>query len=140
MADCSSYQRLPPIKEVRAYVQKASQDQGKLDSSYLCSCRVLEIQNSLSLIVIYRVLEFQHSPYLSLSLSLRVWPGADCHDVGDKHWINGYPTPVANPMSSYPRYQPLRKSWGINALGSVVVEVEAEDGTTGVGWCLQIGI
>ena len=59
--------------------------------------------------------------------------GADCHDVNDEHWINGYPTPVANPMSMYELYQPLRKSWGINALGSLVVEVEAEDGTTGVG-------
>ena len=51
----------------------------------------------------------------------------------DQHWINGYPTPIANPMSCYPRYQPLRKSWGINALGGVVVEVESEDGTTGTG-------
>ena len=59
--------------------------------------------------------------------------GADCHDVVDQHWINGYPTPIANPMSPYPRYQPFRKSWGINALGSVVVEVEGEDGTCGVG-------
>ena len=59
--------------------------------------------------------------------------GADCHDVADQHWINGYPTPIANPMSSYPRYQPFRKSWGINAMGSVVVEAEAEDGTCGVG-------
>ncbi|XP_060577661.1 L-rhamnonate dehydratase-like [Ruditapes philippinarum] len=59
--------------------------------------------------------------------------GADCHDVSDQHWINGYPTPVANQMSMYELYQPLRKSWGINALGSLVVEVEAEDGTTGVG-------
>ena len=59
--------------------------------------------------------------------------GADCHDVSDQHWINGHPTPIANPMSSYPRYQQYRKSWGINALGSVIVEVETEDGTTGVG-------
>ncbi|XP_064401732.1 L-rhamnonate dehydratase-like [Halichondria panicea] len=59
--------------------------------------------------------------------------GADCHDVSDQHWINGYPTPIANPMSMYPRYQGYRKSWGINALGSVVAEVEAEDGTCGVG-------
>ena len=29
--------------------------------------------------------------------------GADCHDVGDHHWINGYPLPVANPMSVYPQ-------------------------------------
>jgi L-rhamnonate dehydratase len=26
-----------------------------------------------------------------------------------------------------------RKSWGINALGSLVVEIEATDGTIGVG-------
>ena len=59
--------------------------------------------------------------------------GADCHDVDDKHWINGYPTPVANPMSGYEQYATFRKSWGINAIGSLVVEVEADDGTTGVG-------
>ena len=59
--------------------------------------------------------------------------GADCHNVSDQHWINGYPSPIANPMSLYPQYRSARKSWGINALGSVVVEVEAEDGTTGVG-------
>ena len=59
--------------------------------------------------------------------------GADCHDVVDKHWINGFPTPIANPMSCYEQYRAERKSWGINALGSVVVEVEAEDGTCGVG-------
>ena len=54
--------------------------------------------------------------------------GADCHDVEDEHWINGFPTPIANPMSGYPQYAGTRKSWGINALGSLVVEVEAEDG------------
>jgi L-rhamnonate dehydratase len=31
------------------------------------------------------------------------------------------------------QYRAFRKSWGINALGSVIVEVEADDGTTGVG-------
>jgi len=59
--------------------------------------------------------------------------GADCHDVEDEHWINGFPTPIANPMSGYAQYAGARKSWGINALGSLVVEVEAEDGTVGVG-------
>eukprot|EP00731_Ephydatia_muelleri_P036122 Em0202g12a len=59
--------------------------------------------------------------------------GADCHDVEDKHWINGHPVPIANPMSCYPLYQAHRKSWGINALGSIIVEVECEDGTVGVG-------
>lgn len=59
--------------------------------------------------------------------------GADCHDVDDQHWINGYPTPIANPMSGYDQYAARTKSWGMNALGSLVVEVEATDGTTGVG-------
>ena len=27
--------------------------------------------------------------------------GADCHDVDDQHWINGFPTPIANPMSGW---------------------------------------
>ena len=59
--------------------------------------------------------------------------GADCHDVVDSHWINGHPTPIANPMSGHPQYRDYRKSWGINALGSVVVEVQSEDGSVGVG-------
>lgn len=71
--------------------------------------------------------------------------GADCHDVADLHWINGnLPLwsssegapellPIANPMSVHPAYKKHRKSWGINAMGSMVVEVEADDGTTGVG-------
>eukprot|EP00937_MAST-01D_sp_MAST-1D-sp2_P006119 g6119.t1 len=59
--------------------------------------------------------------------------GADCHDVEDEHWINGFPTPIAHPMSSYPQYKDRRVSWGINVLGTMVVEVEADDGTTGVG-------
>lgn len=70
--------------------------------------------------------------------------GADCHDVDTLHWINGNlplkngPSgpemlPIANPMSGHPPYKKYRKSWGINAIGSMVVEVEAEDGTCGVG-------
>src|SRR3989338_7457342 len=61
--------------------------------------------------------------------------GADCHDHADGHWILGdgsYP-PIANPLSKYPNYCLSRKTWGINALGSVIVEVEAENGTTGFG-------
>ncbi|XP_046379310.2 L-rhamnonate dehydratase-like [Haliotis rufescens] len=59
--------------------------------------------------------------------------GSDCHDVVDDHWINGGLAPIANPMSGYLQYRAFRKSWGINALGTLVVEVEADDGTTGVG-------
>lgn len=69
--------------------------------------------------------------------------GADCHDVADLHWINGNlplgsgpdkeMLPIANPMSGHPQYKRHRKSWGINAIGSMVVEIEADDGTCGVG-------
>ena len=34
--------------------------------------------------------------------------GADCHDVPDEHWIDGYPTPIANPMSGYLQYRQSR--------------------------------
>ena len=66
---------------------------------------------------------------------LIICAGADCHDLqlDDHHWINGYPTPLANPMSMYSQYKDQCKSWGMNALGSIIVEVEAEDGTIGVG-------
>ncbi|CAL1536021.1 unnamed protein product [Lymnaea stagnalis] len=59
--------------------------------------------------------------------------GADCHDVDDDHWLNCGIAPIATPMSSHPQYCRTRKSWGINALGTLVVEVEADDGTVGVG-------
>ena len=65
--------------------------------------------------------------------------GADCHDVEDQHWINGFPVPIATPMSHYEQYRRCgRKAWGINALGSVIVEVEAENGATGVGACAVV--
>ncbi len=96
---------LPRIKEVRGYVKKADGGQGSLRMLY------------------------------GLVQSLYVYPppGKDCHHVVDQHWVNGYPTPIANPMSSYPRYHDNHESWGLNAMGGVVVEVEAEGGVTGVG-------
>ena len=36
-------------------------------------------------------------------------------------------------MSGYAQYQGTRKTWGINALGSLIVEVECETGEIGVG-------
>jgi L-rhamnonate dehydratase len=57
--------------------------------------------------------------------------GADYHDqVGRNHWIDGQ---IATPMSKYPEYRATRSSFGLNVFGTVVVEVEAEDGTVGVG-------
>lgn len=57
--------------------------------------------------------------------------GADYHFQPRGHWI--IDTPIANPMSIYEAYKDSRVSWGINALGGVIVEVELEDGSTGVG-------
>ena len=74
-------------------------------------------------------------PHDSYSISRRVYPGstggADYHSQAAGHWI--VDTPIANPMSGYAQYAGARKSWGINALGGLVVEIEADDGTTGVG-------
>jgi L-rhamnonate dehydratase len=55
--------------------------------------------------------------------------GADYHAKPDGHWINS--TPIATPMSKYPEYRETRRSFGIDVLGTVLVELEAEDGTVG---------
>lgn len=56
--------------------------------------------------------------------------GGDYHRQKDDHWIVG--DTIANPMSVYPHYRASRLSWGMDALGSIVVEVEAAGGTVGV--------
>ncbi len=56
--------------------------------------------------------------------------GADYHDQADGHWIDAQ---IATPMSKYPEYRATRKSFGLNVLGSLVVELEASDGTVGFG-------
>jgi L-rhamnonate dehydratase len=57
--------------------------------------------------------------------------GADYHRHKEGHWI--IDSPISNPMSIYENYRKSRTSWGINALGTVVVEAILEDGTRGVG-------
>ena len=59
--------------------------------------------------------------------------GADCHRQASGHWI--VDSDIANPMSVYEQYRSSRTSWGIGALGSVIVEIELDDDdkTTGVG-------
>src|SRR3954451_16688511 len=52
--------------------------------------------------------------------------GADYHDQGEGHWIDDH---IATPMSRYPEYRQSRQSFGINVLGTLIVEVEAHDGT-----------
>ena len=54
--------------------------------------------------------------------------GADYHDQAGGHWIDDH---IATPMSKYPEYRQSRQSFGINVLGTLVVEVEADDGTVG---------
>ncbi len=54
--------------------------------------------------------------------------GADYHDQQAGHWIDDH---VSTPMGKYPEYRQSRQSFGINVLGTLVVEVEADDGTTG---------
>ncbi len=56
--------------------------------------------------------------------------GADYHDQPSGHWIDGQ---IATPMSRYPEYRSTRSSFGLNVLGSFVVEVEADSGEIGVG-------
>lgn len=55
--------------------------------------------------------------------------GADYHARAGQHWINS--TVIATPMSHHLAYQQTRKSFGIDVLGSLLVEVEADDGTVG---------
>ncbi|WP_456269073.1 L-rhamnonate dehydratase [Kushneria sp. AK178] len=54
--------------------------------------------------------------------------GADYHDQGEGHWIDSQ---ISTPMSKYPDYRMTRRSFGLNVLGTLVVEVEASDGTVG---------
>ncbi len=63
--------------------------------------------------------------------------GADCHSHSTAHWIIGHPNPISNPMSIYPDYKKHRTSWGIDALGTVVAEVELSNGI--LGWGVSIG-
>jgi L-rhamnonate dehydratase len=54
--------------------------------------------------------------------------GGDYHDQQGAHWIDDH---IATPMSKYPVYRQSRRTFGINVLGTLVVEVEASDGTIG---------
>ncbi|MDH2435062.1 L-rhamnonate dehydratase [Pokkaliibacter sp. MBI-7] len=56
--------------------------------------------------------------------------GADYHDQGNDHWIDDH---ISTPMSKYPQFKQSRKSFGINVLGTLVVEIEASNGDVGIG-------
>jgi L-rhamnonate dehydratase len=54
--------------------------------------------------------------------------GADYHDQAGGHWIDDH---IATPMAKYPAYRASRQSFGLNVLGTLVVEVEADNGLVG---------
>jgi len=56
--------------------------------------------------------------------------GGEYHDREEGHWL--VDSLIANPMSRYPEYKASRTSWGIGVLGSIVVEIELDNGLVGV--------
>jgi L-rhamnonate dehydratase len=54
--------------------------------------------------------------------------GADYHDQAQGHWIDDH---ISTPMAKYPAYRESRQSFGLNVLGTLVVELEADNGVTG---------
>src|SRR5260370_5597212 len=54
--------------------------------------------------------------------------GGDYHDQKKGHWIDDH---IASPMAKYPTYRPSRQAFGLNVLGTLVVEIEAENGVVG---------
>jgi L-rhamnonate dehydratase len=54
--------------------------------------------------------------------------GGDYHDQKGGHWIDDH---ISTPMGRYPQYRGSRQSFGLNVLGSLIVEIEADDGTIG---------
>ena len=54
--------------------------------------------------------------------------GGDYHNQPGGHWIDDH---IASPMAKYPAYRASRQSFGVHLLGSLVIEIEADDGTTG---------
>jgi L-rhamnonate dehydratase len=60
--------------------------------------------------------------------------GADYHDQPRNHWIDDH---IATPMAKYPAYRASRQSFGLNVLGTLVVEIEADNGV--VGFAISTG-
>lgn len=54
--------------------------------------------------------------------------GGDYHDQSEGHWIDDH---IATPMAKYPAYRNSRQSFGLNVLGTLVVEIEADNGIIG---------
>ena len=70
---------------------------------------------------------------------------SDVHETSNSHRIQGLTAadgswdhvtshpPIANPMSRFPKYSGPRSSWGVASVGSVIVEIEDEEGRVGIG-------
>ena len=56
--------------------------------------------------------------------------GGDYFSQKQGHWL--IDTLIANPMSGYADYKASRTSWGVNVMGSIVVEIESESGHVGL--------
>jgi len=57
--------------------------------------------------------------------------GGTYFDPGaSQHWL--VDSLISNPMSGHAKYREKRSSWGIGALGAIVVEIETADGTIGL--------
>jgi L-rhamnonate dehydratase len=59
----------------------------------------------------------------------KLYAGGDYHNVEGGHWL--IDSPISTPCSKWEQYKKSRTSWGINVLGSFLVEIEASDGTVG---------
>ncbi|KAG6115800.1 hypothetical protein E4U13_002439 [Claviceps humidiphila] len=59
-----------------------------------------------------------------------VGSGGDYHNVQGGHWL--IDSDISTPCSRWEQYRKSRTSWGINVLGSILVEIEASDGTVGL--------
>ncbi|KAK0386709.1 hypothetical protein NLU13_6544 [Sarocladium strictum] len=58
-----------------------------------------------------------------------VGSGGDYHNVKGGHWL--IDSDISTPCARWEKYRSSRTSFGINVLGSFVVELEATDGTVG---------
>jgi L-rhamnonate dehydratase len=57
--------------------------------------------------------------------------GGDYFNQGmEEHWL--VDSLISNPMSAYPAYRDRRSSWGIDVLGSIILEIETQEGVIGV--------
>lgn len=62
---------------------------------------------------------------------IKNYKGGDYFNQGKgEHWL--VDSLISNPMSGYAQYRERRNSWGIGVLGSIVVEIETEEGVVGV--------